>query len=281
MTRSTRAFFATALGALVVAAALHLAVLAGQWGAWTAMVHVTLFGWISAMIFGVSYHTMPVFSARRFPYPSLIGLHWGLFTAGVALATVALFLNWRAVLIGGLFLQLLSSLLFVANTILLFARGERGVPHAPATHLPAQARVDRVGTSATKLSALCLPLALLLLIGVYLGWIGGSWLLAAQHLAALGWIMLMIVGVALHVLPRFSGRGVRGPGWARAQLAFHSVALLLIVSSLGFGWRLPFALGGALMGGAVALFIWTVWPTVATVRSTPTLIQISFEEQRR
>ena len=31
--------------------------------------------------------------------------------------------------------------------------------------------------------------------------------LAAEHLVVLGWVMLMIVGVAYHVLPRFSGCG--------------------------------------------------------------------------
>jgi hypothetical protein len=279
MTGSTRAFMLVALLALLGAAVLHLLALLGVPGAWSAMVHLTLFGWITAMIVAVNYHTMPVFSARDFPYPALIWVHWALLSAGVALASGGLLAGWHAATIAGLVLQVGGALMFIANTILLFLRGAPR-PHRPPTPpIAGQALVDRIGTRATKAAGMSLPLALVLLLAAQLGWLGGEWTLAAEHLATLGWLMLMIVGVAYHILPRFSGCGTRGLAWARAQLLSHGAALALMVPSLGFGWKNGFALGGALMLLALGLFAWTIWPTLRAVRSQPTLISLSFKER--
>ena len=262
MSRSTRAFFVAALIALPGAALLHLLALLGVSRTWPAMVHLMLFGWFTAMIYAVNFHTMPVFSARDFPYPRLIWAQWAAWATGAALATDGILADSRGSEVIGLLLQLIAALIFVANTILLFVRGPRR-PYRPLPPpIASQPRVDRIGTRATKLAGLSLPLAFLLLLAVRLEWISGSWLLAAEHLATLGWLMLMIVGVAYHVLPRFSGVGTRGPAWASAQLLCHVGALALMVLALGFAWTWAFTAGGLLMVLALGLFAWTVWPTI-------------------
>jgi hypothetical protein len=281
MSGSTRALLISALLALPSAALLHLLALLGVPGAWPAMVHLTIFGWITAIIVAVNYHTMPVFSARDFPFPRLLWAHWALLSTGVALASASLLAGWRAGTALGLLLQLGGALAFVANTVLLFLRGARRPHRHPTPPIAGQAQVDRAGTSATKAAGLCLPLALLLLLAAQLGWIGGEWVLAAEHLATLGWMMLMIVGVAYHVLPRFSGAGTRGPAWARAQLLCHFGALALIGLSLGFGWARGFALGGGLMALALGLFAWTVWPTLRVIRTGSAPIPLVFKERPR
>jgi len=116
---------------------------------------------------------------------------------------------------------------------------------------------------------------------VYQGVLGAGWLLAAEHLAVLGWVMLMIVGVALHVLPRFSGHALRGRAWARVQLVCHCAGLGLIVLALGFGWAALFATGASLMALALGLFAATVWPALAAVRSRPSMIPITLQERPR
>jgi hypothetical protein len=281
MISSTRAFLIAGLIALPVAAVLHLLALLGIAGAWTAMVHLTLFGWITALIVAVNYHTMPVFAARDFPSSKLIWAHWGAFSAGVALATVGLLLGWRIGELAGLLFQLIAALIFIANMLLLFLRGQQR-PHRP---LPApirdQAHVDRAGTQATKLAALCLPLALLVLLAARAGWISGVWVLAAEHLATLGWVMLMIVGVAYHVLPRFSGFGTRGPIWAQRQLLCQVVGLALMPPALGFGWTWGFALGSMLMTLALGLFAWTIWPTLQIIGAPAAVIEVTLQERLR
>jgi hypothetical protein len=262
MIGSTRAFVIAGLIALPAAALLHLLALLGVAWAWPAMVHLMLFGWITGLIYAVNFRTMPVFSARDFPYPRLIWAQWAAWSAGVALATAGTLADWRGGQAAGLLLQLIAALAFLANTILLFTHGPRRPHRPPPPPIAGQPRVDRVGTQATQLAGLSLPLALLLLLATRLEWISGSWLLAAEHLATLGWMMLMIVGVAYHVLPRFSGIGMRGPAWARAQLLCHLGALALMAPALGFGWAWAFAAGGLLMTLALGLFAWTIWPTI-------------------
>jgi hypothetical protein len=281
MIGSTRAFLIVALFALPGAATLHLLALLGLPGAWPAMVHLTIFGWITAMIVAVTYHTMPVFSARDFPYPALIWAHWALLSAGVALASGGLLAGWSAGTLAGILLQICGALVFVSNTILLFLRGAPRPDRPPAPPIAGQLLVDRAGANATKAAGICLPLALLLLLAAQLGWIGGQWILAAEHLATLGWMLLMIVGVAYHVLPRFSGCATRGPAWARAQLLSHVGALALLVLTLGFGWPHGIALGGFLMALALGLFAWTIWPALHAIQPQPAPSTLIFKERLR
>lgn len=124
-------------------------------------------------------------------------------------------------------------------------------------------------------------MALLLLLAQHLQWIGSIWLLASEHLVALGWVMLMIVGVAYHVLPRFSAQDVRGITWARTQLQCHGGALTLIVLGLGFGWPRLFTLGGLLMALGTALFAWTIWPTLRAIHPCPHVAPLTFRERPR
>ena len=189
--------------------------------------------------------------------------------------------RWGAGTLVGLLLQIGGALVFVANTILLFRRGAPRPHRPPAPLIAGQPLVDRTGASATKAAGICLPSALLLLLAAQLGWIGGQWTLAAEHLAALGWMTLMIVGVAYHILPRFSGCGTRGPAWARAQLLSHIGALALIVLALGFGWPRGFALGGFVMALALGLFAWTIWPTLRAIQLQPAPSALAFKERPR
>src|SRR4051812_46977587 len=169
MIGSTRAFLIIALFALLGTAMLHLLTLLGIPGAWPAMVHLTIFGWITAMIMAVNYHTLPVFSARDFPYPVLIWGHWALWSAGVALATVGIFAGWMAVTLAGILLQIGAALVFMSNTLLLFLRGARRPQRHPTPPIAGQALIDRASTNATKAAGICLPLALLMLLAAQLG----------------------------------------------------------------------------------------------------------------
>jgi hypothetical protein len=280
MPSTTRSWFAASLLLLLVAALLHTALALGLSVVWAPLVHLTLFGWVSAMIVAVNLHTMPVFTGRAWPYPAVIWSHLGALVGGVSFAAAGMLAGATPLILAGLGLELLASLLFMLNVVLLMTRGPRkGLPPPPPP-VPGQREVDKIGTRATSASGLCLPLALLLLLGPRLGLISGAWSLAAEHLAALGWVMLMIVGVALHVLPRFSGRGTRGPAWARAQLTLHLAALALIVLGLGLGVAPLFAAGALAMSAALGLFAWTIWPTLVPVAAAPLIVPTVKERAR-
>jgi hypothetical protein len=280
MSRYARAFLISALAALLVAAVLHLLAALALPSIWPALVHLSFFGWISGMILAVNYHTLPVFSGRSFPSQTPIWLHWASFSAGFVLTTLGIGLRWRTLEAFGLALELLAALLFLWAVMGLMLRGKRHARH-PVPPIPDQAQIDRVGTRATTAAGLALPIVQLLLLAVRLNWIGNSWLLAAEHLSALGWVMLMIVGVAYHVLPRFSGQATRGLRWASAQLWVHLLAVLMIVFGLGLGLPKLFALGALSMTLGLALFAWTIWPTLQALRPiAPQVIRLHTQEPR-
>lgn len=279
MNPSTRAFLGLSLLALVGAAALHMLALLGMAVAWGAMVHLTLFGWITSMITTITYHTTPVFAARDFPNQRLAWYHLGALGAGLLLAVTGLLAHVTMLTLAGIVLQIVAALLFTANIVSLFRRGVPRPGRPPLPPVATQPRVDRIGTQATRSAGLCLPLALLLLFGAYSGLLHGEWVLAAEHLAAVGWIMLTVAGVMYHMLPRFNGRGVRGPGWAKAQVTCQIVALLIMVPALGFGVPMLFAVGGLMMTVAIGLLLWTVWPALQLERRRNNAIPLMLKEQ--
>ncbi len=261
MARHTKLFISSSVLSLFGAMILHLLLLAGNGGVWNAHIHLTLFGWITGFIFAINYHTMPVFTARTFPYPSVILAHWALFSLGISGTTIGLLQRSDWLYRAGLVLEFGSSLLFMLNVILLFVRGQKRGQRLP-TH-PDQQKVDRISTQATKLAGLSLPLALGMLNAVEFGWIKPGWYLAAEHVATLGWVMLMIVGVACHVLPRWSGLQFRRIWRLQLAMICHLTALLLMIPALGLDWRPLFALGGSVMALGLSLFAWQIWPAIS------------------
>jgi cbb3-type cytochrome oxidase subunit 1 len=282
MSRATRLFLLSALVALLCASALHLLTLLGVGNAWAATQHLALFGWVTLMIMAVNYHTLPVFSARDFPDQRVALVQCGVQGLGLALTTAGLLAGVGALVVAGLLAELAAALLFVANVALLMRYGKPRPNRPPVPPVPDQQLIDRVGTRATSVAGICLPLSLLLLLLARVAPPArGEWWLAGEHAAALGWVMLMIMGVAFHVLPRFTGKGLRGLAWARAQLALHLAALLLLVAGLLLGLPLLFALGGAGVALALALFAYTVWPALQPLRQSPQAIPLTLKERRR
>lgn len=86
---------------------------------------------------------------------------------------------------------------------------------------------------------------------------------AHAHLMLVGFIGMMIFGVGLHVLPRFTGRTLYSERIADLQFAFVNAGLVAMV----IGWLAALAsvarFGGALLWAGLALFALNV---VATVR---------------
>jgi len=97
-----------------------------------------------------------------------------------------------------------------------------------------------------------------------LGWLvvsGVAMLLAGSLLARApahlfgGFVLCLIYALGAHMLPRFTGRPIRGGGWSLAQLACANTGIAL------------FALGALLAGGALpwsslALFTARLWPVL-------------------
>ncbi|WP_110517675.1 hypothetical protein [Herpetosiphon llansteffanensis] len=277
MARHSKLFWLSGLAALLLATVVHLALTAAGPQRWDAWVHLLLYGWISCSIFAVNYHTTPVFSGRNFPKPAWLEVHWLVWSLGVILASSGLVwysqLSYRL----GLGLEWLGSWLFMANIVQLL-RSPKLRPSMPSS--PQQQQIDRLSTLATKTSGASLPVALSLILAREFGLIHARWLLSAEHLLTLGWMMLMIIGVGCHVLPRWSGQATRNPGWLRAGLGLHHVGLLCIVLGLGFDLPAVFALGASLVFCALCCCVWLLVPALATVAAKQAH-QLSIVQPRR
>lgn len=279
MSTATRVFGLTALAALAGATALHVGVLAGEQVLWAPMVRLLLFGWITGFILAVSYHAMPAFLARDFPWPVLSTSHAVLFALSTAAATAAdlarpTLVPWTTGL------QAAVGALFLVNVMALVFRGRRR-PTGPSVTLPAQRQVDRIASRATSAAGAALPAGLALLAAADAGRLAPEWRLAAVHLSTLGWVLGMVVGVGYHVLPRTSGRPIRSVGLVRLQLAVHALAVALIVPALGWGRPDVFVAGGLLMALAMVLFAAAVRPSLAVPRRPDAPIAPGSIEVRR
>ena len=85
---------------------------------------------------------------------------------------------------------------------------------------------------------------------------------AHAHLMLVGFVGMMIFGVGLHVLPRFTGRNLFSERLADAQFWLANLGLLAMVLGWLFAIRGASSAGGAALWLAFALFALNVAATV-------------------
>jgi cbb3-type cytochrome oxidase subunit 1 len=92
--------------------------------------------------------------------------------------------------------------------------------------------------------------------------------LAHIHMVLLGFVTMMIYGVAYHVIPRFAGHPLRSRRVAVAHWWISNLGLAGM--ACGFAWRvwhptsgtLLLASGGTLSALGAYLFAWEIWRTI-------------------
>jgi len=93
---------------------------------------------------------------------------------------------------------------------------------------------------------------------------------AHMHANLLGFVSMMIFGVAYHVIPRFSGAQLRSRRAASAHLVVSNAGLMAMVGAWLLrgavpGFTMPvLAVGGILSAAGAFLFIGNVWLTLGT-----------------
>lgn len=88
------------------------------------------------------------------------------------------------------------------------------------------------------------------------------------HMNFLGFITMMIFGVAYHVIPRFTGHALHSRRMAGAQFWISNVGLAVLVAGFASMWKLGtrawplLASGGVISAVGAYLFIYNLWRTV-------------------
>lgn len=188
-------------------------------------VHLLTLGWIGSSIMGALYQLLPVALGGRLRWERVAdGAFWA-WTAGVALFSAGLLVGSPRLHVPGASLVGVGVLLFAANV---------------AGTLPRTARRDLTWwcvAGGTLFLVGSWVLGLLLAVNLGSGLLGGSRFVVLAvhlHLAAGGWVLLTIVGVADRLLPMFlGGRGTsRLPGRVAAGLVAGGAAALLLSEHL-------------------------------------------------
>lgn len=100
---------------------------------------------------------------------------------------------------------------------------------------------------------------------------------AHLHAMLLGFVTMMIAGVAYHVIPRFVGAPLHAPWAPRAHFAVANAGLAAMVAAFllrahGVIWSAPLlGTGAALSASGLLLFAWNLW---CTLGRSPQPIQV-------
>ena len=91
---------------------------------------------------------------------------------------------------------------------------------------------------------------------------------AHVHMSLLGFVTMMIFGVAYHVIPRFTGnalysRRLGSVHWVVANLGLSLMAGgFIAMPHVGVAARIPLAAGGVLSALGAYLFVYNMWRTL-------------------
>ena len=251
-----------------------------------AHAHLNLLGWVSMMIIGVSYFVIPVFIGKN-PYSEkALTLH--LITANIGIiGMVFCFISMNYALLP-LFalIEAFSAFLFLFNIISTAIKGE-AVKEIPASWEfltgKADKEVDRWASYFTQAATLYFVIGCSLGAYMTLSSSGWAYLKVHFHINLLGWVTMMIYGVAYHIFPRFSGIDVRNKGLVKINFVVANVGLLLMIGALVAEGSLPAGAAQALIGfsglveGAAGLmFVYNILSSVLPAAETMGKVSVRF-----
>jgi cytochrome c oxidase cbb3-type subunit 1 len=92
---------------------------------------------------------------------------------------------------------------------------------------------------------------------------GAQWRLAHTHLNLAGFVIMIIFGIAYHILPRFAGNPLRSEAWAAA----HFWIAALATAGMVIGFIIPAAAvllwtGSVAQLGGIVLGVINLWLTI-------------------
>ncbi|HEX5385607.1 MAG TPA: hypothetical protein VFW66_02785 [Gemmatimonadales bacterium] len=208
--------------------------------------HLFTLGWLTTAIFGALYQFLPV--ALGVPVRSVVVAQAGFWTfvPGVALFAVG-------IATGGMTLRHAGITLVGTGVVLAGANFAASL---------ARARTRDVTWAAVALAltflASTLGLGILLLHNLHTGFIAATRLrvLATHlHVAIVGWVLIMIVGISHRLLPMFLLAHGADTRWTRRALALLAAGVAVLGAGLVTGRRIPVWTGALLLEGGLACFL--------------------------
>lgn len=236
--------------------------------------HINLLGWVSMMIIGVTYFVIPLF-VKREPFSNFFfTLHFVTANLGIVGMTVA-FTNWNMkLLVVSAIVEAFSSYLYLFNIV---STAVKGTPSSPRNASVGQFLMEKADDTTDKWATFFTQVSTTYFIigstlGAYMTIYPGSlsYFRVHFHVTLLGWVTMMIYGVAYHIFPRFSNALVRYVPLVRANFILANIGLVFMTASLIYaektgnsklsGWAI--GLSGIIEATAGIIFIYNIFPTV-------------------
>lgn len=223
------------------------------------LVHLAALGWISMIMMGALYQLVPVVLETKLWSARLAQFTFWLFLPGAIGIIVHLWIYRTGPgLWGSGFLTFAAFALFAANLLATLAQVEKW----NITGLHILAALVAIILAAALGFALVYNLWKLYLPGDHL-----HYLRAHAHLAFLGWVLLVVMGVAYKLIPMFSlahGYSMTAGKWAFGLVSFATIGLMtawsfsLFAGDAANSSRLEIFYALLLAAGIVA-FLWQMW----------------------
>lgn len=209
-----------------------------------APVHAVLnpFGWLTLLIYGMTFAVLDLSLGIRMPKPSRGWAQLILAEGGVLLVALGTAFGARVVVDVGSVCLVFAPILFLVNILsaVFFTRRHGGVraTSPSASHLfgrnAAYAGTDKVGQRGTDVS-LMLFIVAAIWYAIHV-WVNPSAVIASGALQWLlydGWIGGTVLSVALHLAPRFYRQAIRVPRlWGVLQVWWFGATCLGLIASL-------------------------------------------------
>lgn len=286
MERYTKSFIASALIYAVLGSLLGISYLLTSEGFMliegvsiypliVATVHSFLLGFVTMMIFGVTYHIIPMFAGKGFYSPALAYTHLFLSNLGViGIITFLLFSTYyptesHPVAKGAAVLEAASLMVFIVNMLLTFIKGIPGTG-PPNPFGTTDKETDLVATRYTSASIIYFLIGCVLGALMFLSpWNIYSIMPAHAHINLVGFVSMMIFGVSYHMFPRFAGRPLHSIRIAKHQFTILNVGLIGMVLLFAFAdrdgtlYRTLLPLFGTTLTASFVLYVYNTWKTIA------------------
>jgi len=197
--------------------------------------HITLLGGVSFMIIGVTYFVIPLFIQKKAFNEKAINLHFIMANAGLLGMIISLALENYAGLYLFSIIEVVSSYLFLFNIISTAIKGKpvEALPEEGSfLLLEGDSYTDRWATLFTQASAVYFVLGCTM--GGYMAHDPARWgyLKVHFHVNLLGWVTMMIYGVAYHLFPRFSGSAVQNKKLVKYNFFIANAGLIIMSAAL-------------------------------------------------
>lgn len=185
--------------------------------------HLFTLGWITTTIFGALYQLLPVALGTPVRWERLGHASFWLFAPGVAIFATGVATISRALHHAGIVLVSSGILLVAANVAATLRR-------APMRDVSWKAIA-----LATGFLVATLGLGILLLHNIHSGLLGGgrlAYLATHLHVALVGWVLLLIVGMAHRLLPMFLVAHGTDTGMTPRAIALLALGVPLLAAGL-------------------------------------------------